>query len=60
MKLFESVREVKNVKVYDIYFDSSNLEVLVEYLVKCKLGEISAKIIYSYNPQSNTWQVLQA
>ena len=59
LKLFESVREVlgdyikeiKDVRVYDIYFDPSSLEVLVEYLVKCELGEVSVKLIYSRNPR---------
>lgn len=37
-------------KIHDIYFDPSNSELLIEYLVRCELGEVSVKIIYSRNP----------
>jgi len=57
LKLFELVKKVlldvkgiSNVKVYDIYFDPHNLELLIEYLVTYKLGEVSVKVIHSQDP----------
>ena len=61
LELFEIVREklvddvkeirtVRDVKVYNTYFDPSNLELLIEYLVECNEGEISIKVIHSHNP----------
>jgi len=58
LKLFEAIREVlasdikeiRSVRVYDVYFNPSNSELLVEYLVKSELGEISVKFIYSDSP----------
>ena len=43
----EEPGSINNVKVYDVYFDFRRLELLVEYIVKCDLGEISVKLIYS-------------
>lgn len=48
--LADNIKEVKDVKIHDIYFDPSNSELLIEYLVRCELGEVSVKIIYSRNP----------
>ena len=52
LKLFEivgetlvnDIKEIRDVKVYDIYFNPSNFELLIEYIVECELGEISVKI----------------
>jgi len=46
----DNIKEVKNVKIHAIYFDPSNSELLIEYLVRCELGKVSVKIIYSRNP----------
>ncbi len=59
LKLFESIRgivgeyfkEIRGVRVYDVYFDPSSLEVLVEYLVRCRYGELSVKLIYARDPR---------
>jgi len=48
--LVDYVKEIKDAKLYDIYFDPSRFELLIEYIVKCKLGEVSVKIIHSQNP----------
>ena len=48
--LADHVKEIKDVKVYDIYFDPSNLDLLIEYLITCELGEVSAKLIHSSKP----------
>ena len=56
LKLFEIVRkvldieEISGVRVYDAYFDSRNFELLIEYMVTCKLGEVSVKVIHSQDP----------
>jgi len=44
------VKEIKSVRIYDIYFDPNNFELLIEYMIECELGEISVKIIHSRNP----------
>jgi len=58
LKLFEITRDVlkkctkniRSVRVYDHYFDPHIFKFLIfEYLVKCGLGEIPAKLIYSKN-----------
>jgi len=57
-RLFEIIREViedyvgvvRDVRIHDIYIDSYTNEVLVEFIVVCDNGEISAKIIHSDNP----------
>jgi len=38
------------VRVYGRFFDSENMDVVIEYLVRCRIGEVSAKIIYSNDP----------
>jgi len=48
--LEEYVREIKEVKVNRVFFDSSRFELLIEYLATCEVGVISAKLIYSENP----------
>ena len=56
LKLFEIVRKVldiediSGVRVYNTYFDPRSLELLIEYLVTCKLGEVSVKVIHSQDP----------
>ena len=59
IKLFNEVKEalesdlgrVKDVKVCDIYFNPRTFGLLIEYIVKCDLGEVSVKLIYSKNPK---------
>ena len=34
-------------KVYDIYFNPRSFDLVVEYIVKCSLGEVSVKLIHS-------------
>jgi len=41
------VGQVKDVRVYRKYLDPRNLNIVVEYFVKCSLGEISVKLVYS-------------
>jgi hypothetical protein len=58
LALFELVRglvesevgEISSVSVYRKYFDSETLDVVLEYLIRCNLGELSVKILYSDNP----------
>jgi len=33
-----------------IYYDPSKGEAVIEYFIRCKLGELSAKLIFSENP----------
>ena len=49
--LEEYIKVIKDVRVYDVYFDAKAFELLIEYIVKCDLGEISIKLIYSKNPR---------
>jgi len=57
LKLFDLVREVvedyvkeiKSVRVHRRFFDSNTFDLVVEYIVECEAGTISAKIIYSEN-----------
>jgi len=49
--LVDDIKEIRDVKVYDIYFNPSNFELLIEYIVECELGEISVKIIHSRIPK---------
>jgi len=48
--LEEYVREIKEVKVNKVFFGFSRFELLIEYLIICEAGIISAKLIYSENP----------
>ena len=48
--LEEYVKDVKEVRVYDVYFDVKTFELLIEYIVRCKAGEVSVKLIHSNNP----------
>ena len=47
----EDLGEINDVKVHDIYFNVETLELLIEYIVECSLGEISVKLIYSKKPE---------
>jgi len=59
IKLFNEVKEalesdlegVEDVKVRDIYFNPKASELLIEYIVRCDLGEVSVKLIHSKNPR---------
>jgi len=46
----EYVKDIKNVKVRNIYLSKEEQELLIEYIVECELGEITLKIIHSENP----------
>lgn len=58
LELFELVKDiignevgrVHDVNVYKKYFDPRNLDVVIEYFVKCDLGKLSFKIVYSKDP----------
>ena len=58
LELFELVKDiienevgqVRDVNVYEKYFDPRNLDVVIEYFIRCDLGEVSVKIIYSKDP----------
>jgi len=58
LELFELVRDiienevgqVYSVNVYGKYFDSKSLDMIIEYFIRCSLGELSLKIIYSKDP----------
>jgi len=58
LKLFKSIKsivegevgQIYDVRVYGRFFDSENMDVVIEYLVRCRIGEVSAKIIYSNDP----------
>jgi len=60
LKLFDYVREVlgdyvkeiKSVRVFRKFFDPETFDLVVEYIVECETGTISAKIVYSENPSS--------
>jgi len=48
--LEEYVREIRGVEVHRAFYDSGRFELLIEYIVTCEAGVISAKLIYSENP----------
>jgi len=58
LELFELVRDVVegelgriyDVRVYGKYFDPKDFDIVIEFLVRCSLGEISLKIVHSKNP----------
>jgi len=60
LKLFDLVKEIvedyvkviKSVRVHKKFFDPETFGLVVEYMVECETGTISAKIIYSENPAS--------
>ncbi len=45
------LEEIKGVKLYNVCFNPKWFELLIEYIVKCSIGEISVKTIYPKNPQ---------
>ena len=49
--LEEYIKDIKDVRIHNIYFNKKTFELLIEYIVRCNLGEISAKLIYSKNPR---------
>ena len=57
LELFNKIRDVikdlgriEDVKVYRRFFDPKNFDTVIKYLVRCNIGEVSVKIIYSRNP----------
>ncbi len=59
LKLFRYVRKlvenevgkIHHVTFYDSFVDPSELDIVIEYIAYCKLGEVSIKLIYSKNPE---------
>lgn len=47
----EELGSISDVKMYDVYFNPRGFELLIEYIVKCDLGEVSVKLIYSERPK---------
>lgn len=41
---------IENVKVYRRFLDPKTFDIVIEYLVRCKVGEVSVKVIHSRNP----------
>jgi len=41
---------IEHVELYRKFFDPKNFDIVIEYLVRCSIGEVSVKIIYSRNP----------
>ena len=58
LELFELIRniiedevgQIYDVEIYGRYFDPKNMDIVIEYFIKCSLGEVSLKIIYSKDP----------
>ena len=57
LEIFKSIKEIlsdlgeiRNVQVYNIFFDHNSLELVIEYIMKCSIGEVSVKLIHSNNP----------
>jgi len=50
--LGDYVKEIRSVKVPRKFFDPETFDLIVEYIVECESGTISAKIVYSENPSS--------
>ena len=46
----DELKDVKRFRVYNVYMDREGRELLVELLIYCSLGEVSAKIIVSPDP----------
>ncbi|HEW64468.1 hypothetical protein [Fervidicoccus fontis] len=46
----EEVGPISEAEVYKVYFNNKEVELLIDYIVKCSIGDISVKIIYSNNP----------
>jgi len=44
------LKDVEKFRVHNVYMDREGGELLVELLIYCSLGEVSAKIIVSPNP----------
>jgi len=57
LEIFNSIKEIlsdlgeiREVQVYNIFFDPKSLELVIEYILKCSIGEVSVKLIHSDNP----------
>ena len=58
LTLFELVRDfiegeigkINSVNIYKKYFDPKTLDIVLEYFIRCSLGEVSVKILYSDDP----------
>ena len=48
--LVDDIKEIRDVRVHNVYLNPSNFELLIEYLVKCNLGEVSVKLVHSRSP----------
>jgi len=46
----DEVRQVHGITTYKKFLDLKDMDIIVEFFIKCYIGEISAKVIYSKNP----------
>ena len=44
------IKGIEGVRVLKRFFDPKEFNVVIEYLVRCDLGEVSVKLIYSKDP----------
>jgi len=49
-EILEDLGEIREVQVYNVFFDPKSLELVIEYIMKCSIGEVSVKLIHSNNP----------
>ena len=49
-EILDDLGEIKDVQVYNMFFNPKTLELIIEYIVHCNIGTVSIKIIYSDNP----------
>ena len=45
----QELGDIKDVKVYKRYFNPERMDIVVEYFVECKMGEVSVKLVYTDN-----------
>jgi len=44
------INNIKDVKLYRIYIDRNDLDIVIEFIIHCEYGEISLKLINSRKP----------
>jgi hypothetical protein len=56
LEIFNSIKEIlsdlgeiREVQVYNIFFNPKSLELVIEYIMKRGIGEVSVKLIHSNN-----------
>jgi len=47
----DEIGHIQDVRLYGRYFDPSEMDVVIEYLIKVSFGEVSVKLIYSEDPR---------